>query len=130
MRFFEWAKDGGPKSPVDAYFLIECKKLFSIAILKFNRGGRENYHTHAFHALTWFLFGDLIEEDFSGVYYTYQKSVFPKITLRNKNHRVFAYKNSWCFTIRGPWKDIWTEHTPEGKKIIFTHGRKEISERL
>jgi len=47
MRLFQKAKDGGPESPVDGYFLIEIKSLFSIALLKFNNGGRENYHTHA-----------------------------------------------------------------------------------
>ena len=55
MKLFSKCKDGGKESPVDGYFLIECKGLFSVALLKFNKGGREAYHTHAFDAYTWFL---------------------------------------------------------------------------
>jgi hypothetical protein len=128
MKFFKKAKDGGPDSPVDGYFLIELKGLFSIALLKFNKGGRENYHTHAFHALTWFLFGDLVEEDISGDEYRYTRSLKPKLTPRDKNHRVRAAKDSWCFTIRGPWVDSWTEDTPSGKTITLTHGRIVVNE--
>ena len=127
MRVLEKAKDGGSESPVDAYFLLEVKSLFSIALLKFNKGGRENYHTHAFDALTWFLFGDLVEEDISGETYKYSFSILPKITKREKNHRVKTNKDSWCFTIRGPWVDYWTEDNPNtNETITFTHGREVV----
>lgn len=125
MRILSKAKDGGPESPVDAYFIIEAKKLFSICILKFNKGGREAYHTHAFNALTWFLRGELYEENFDGTTLKYKRSLWPKITKRDKNHRVFAARTSWCISIRGPWKEIWTEHR-DGKEVFLTHGRKEI----
>ena len=121
------AKDGGPDSPVDAYFLIECKSLFSIALLKFNKGGREQYHTHAFNAYTWFLSGSMYEECIDGSLYKYEKGLFPKITRRCKNHRVRASENSWCITVRGPWIDTWTEHSDDKTiKTTLTHGRKII----
>lgn len=130
MRFFEKAKDGGDESPVDAYFLCEIKPLFSIALLKFNEGGRENYHTHAFNALTWFITGDLVEQDVSGKTYKYGLSLLPKVTKRSKNHRVVAHKDSWCLTIRGRWVDTWTEYNePSNKTITLTHERKVIAER-
>lgn len=128
MRLFNKAKDGGPKSPVDAYFLIERKSLFSIALLKFNKGGREEYHTHAFNAYTWFLFGDLVEEDVSGISFTYKRGILPKITLRSKNHRVRANKTSYCLTIRGPWCQTWYEVSDDKSlKTTLTHGRKVVS---
>ena len=127
MRFFQKVKDGGPESPVDAYFLFEIKNLISVAVLKFNEGRRENFHTHAFNAYTWFLSGELYEETIDGSVYRYTKSIFPKITRREKNHRVLAKRDSWCFTVRGPWKDTWTETNPENKEITtLTHGRKII----
>jgi len=126
MRILQKVKDGGPTSPVDSYTLVEIKSLFSVMALKFNKGGRENYHTHAFNAFTWFIAGNLIEEDISGTAYRYKRSIFPKLTKRTKNHRVKALKDSWCFTIRGPWEDVWTEHTAEMKKVKLTHGRKVI----
>lgn len=125
MRFFEKVKDGGPTSPVDGYVLIELKGLFSIMLLKFNKGVRHAYHTHAFNAWTWFLSGEMIEESLDGEQLKYTKALSPKTTLRNKNHRVRAIKDSWCFTIRGPWVSTWTEDL-EGSTITLTHGRNIV----
>lgn len=125
MKILKWAKDGGPESPVDAFFVVEIKSLFSIAVLRFNYGSREAFHTHAFNALTWFIRGDLVEQDVSGDYYVYKRSILPKLTRRTKNHRVIAIETSWCFTLRGPWQKTWTE-TQDGKSIVLTHGRKQV----
>lgn len=125
MKFFSRSKDGGPESPVDAFFFVEIKSLFSIAVLRFNYGSREAFHTHAFNALTWFIRGDLVEQDVNGDYYVYKRSILPKLTRRTKNHRVIAVETSWCFTLRGPWQKTWTE-TKDGKSIVLTHGRKRV----
>ena len=129
MRFLSKAKDGGPDSPVDAYFLVEIKGLFSIALLKFNRGGREAYHTHAFNALTWFLSGFMIEENLVGDTTVYHRGFYPKVTLRKRMHRVVACEDSWCFTIRGPWSKTWEEYSPKLKRFTrFKHGRVVVDE--
>ena len=126
MRILEKVKDGGPESPVDAYFLIESKRFGSIALLKFNKGRREAYHTHAFNAWTWFLGGCMWEQTFQyGNVTSYRRALKPKVTKRKDNHRVIALEDSWAFTIRGPWADTWTEDTAT-KHTVFTHGRKEI----
>ena len=125
MKFFSRSKDGGPESPVDAFFLFEIKSLGSIALLRFNRGGREAFHTHAFHALTWFISGELVEQDIDGSYHIYRRSLLPKLTRRSKNHRVVAYRDSWCFTVRGPWASTWTEDD-ETHHTTLTHGRKIV----
>lgn len=126
-QFFSKAKDGGPNSPVDGYFLFEIKGLCSVALLKFNKGTREQFHTHAFNALTWFISGNLVEEKVNGDLYLYKRSIFPKITLKSNNHRVIALKDSWCLTIRGSWDNMWTEYDKKtGKTTYLTHGRKEI----
>lgn len=103
MKFLTKCKDGGPESPVDAYVLVEIKGLFSIMLLKFNKGQREAFHTHA---LTWFLSRKMQEEKIGGEVHQYQRSLVPKVTRKDNNHRV---KDSWCFTLRGPWQDTWTE---------------------
>lgn len=126
MKFFKKAKDGGPESPVDAYFLFEIKSIGSIAILKFNKGAREAFHTHAFTALTWFIAGDLVEEKIDGTKTVYTRSIFPKITRKDNNHRVIAEETSWCFTVRGPWQNTWTEDH-NGKTTTLTHGRVVVS---
>lgn len=128
MRLFSKRKDGGPTSPVDGYFLIEIKGLFSIALLKFNKGRREAYHTHAFNALTWFISGELVEERFDGTLTVYERSLLPKVTLKDNNHRVKALENSWCLTIRGPWGRTWIESDKTTQtRTTFSHGRVVVS---
>ncbi len=130
MRLFSKCKDGGPDSPVTAYFLIECKALFSIALLRFDEGGREQYHTHAFNALTWFICGDMYEQKFGRGGYIYKRNFLPKFTPRTKNHRVRAAETSWCLTLRGPWSKTWTEDDElAGVHTVFTHGRKIVSQK-
>ena len=47
------------------------------------------------------------------------------MTKKDKNHRVKANKDSWCFTLRGPWDRIWTEYEEFSEvTTFFTHGRK------
>lgn len=128
MKILKWSKDGGPESPVDAFFVVEIKSLFSVALLRFNEGGREAFHTHAFNAWTWFISGDLVEEDINGEFHIYERNILPKITRRTKNHRVIANKTSWCITVRGPWSDTWTEDT-ETHHTVLTHGRRIVERR-
>lgn len=125
MKLFSKAKDGGRESNVDGYFLFEFKGLFSVALLRFNKGCREAYHSHAFNAYTWFLFGDMIEQDISGATLEYKQALKPKYTPRQKVHRVLANRNSWALTIRGKWADQWFEMI-DGKKVILAHGRKVV----
>ena len=131
MRVFEKCKDGGKDSPVDAYFLFEIKKFMSIALLKFNKGGRENYHSHAFHALTWFICGDMKEERITEngvVTKKYKRSFIPKFTSRENLHRVSANKDSYAFTIRFNWKDSWIEYNEKkNQTITLTNGRKVVN---
>lgn len=125
------AKDGGSESPVDGFFLIEWKNLFSIVVLRFNRGGREDFHSHAFNAFTWFLKGDLVEEDVDGSFLRYKRALKPKYTPREKVHRVKANKDSWCISIRGKWVDQWFEvNDSKTMKTTLTHGRKIVKQEV
>jgi hypothetical protein len=124
-RLFYVKPDGGKDSGVTAYFLIEWKPVFSIGILHFKPGTREAYHSHAFNALTWWLKGKVIEEKLNGENKRYYASFIPKFTSRSNFHKVYAYKDTYALTFRGPWKDTWEEYKG-GKHITLTHGRKEI----
>ncbi len=130
MRFFYKGKDGGPESPVTGYWLIEIKSLFSIVLLKFEDGTRETYHTHAFNAFTWFIKGELWEERIfpkMQIRNLYIRSLFPKYTQRDNLHRVCSKGVSWCFSIRGPWSNYWTEYNDKtGETISLTNGRKIV----
>lgn len=129
MKFFSIAKDGGPKSHVTGYWLIEVKWLFTVVLLRFAQGTREAYHSHAFNALSWFLSGEVEERLFgSPVVRTWKPSFRPKWTPRSCFHKVYAKRTTWCLSIRGPWQWTWREYIPAtGEMHTLTHGRKVMS---
>lgn len=127
MKLFKKGFDGGSQSNVTGYWLIEIKPLFSIVLLRFGKGSREAYHTHAFNALTWFIKGEVEEIHNSGKRITWKPSLKPKITKRECYHKVFAKDTTWALSIRGPWVDTWKEFRERSnKEVTLTHGRKEI----
>lgn len=139
MKFFSKAKDGGPESPVDGYFLIEIKSLFSIVLLHFNPGTREAFHSHAFNAVTLWLRGKVTEEarpeDKRGVLAPYVETANwqsgqVKYTPRELMHRIVTPKSgAWALSFRGPWSNTWQEYKPAtGETITLTHGRKIVTE--
>lgn len=117
--------DGGKDSGVTAYFLIEWKPVFSIAILHFKPGTREAYHNHAFNALTWWLKGNVTELSLDKTERHFKPSLKPKFTPWNNFHKILAHENTYALTLRGPWYDWWMEFK-DGKFTMYTHGRKEI----
>lgn len=130
MRFMEKVKDGGPNSPVTAYVLIEIKPLFSIMLLHFPKGEmREKFHSHAFHAITLWLKGKVVEENFHN--YSTPDLTFKagqlKFTDKDTIHRVRAVEDTWALTFRGPWRNWWVEYDKAKMQATYlTHGRKEI----
>jgi hypothetical protein len=135
-RIFYKKYDGGRESGVTGYMLIEWKKVFSIGLLHFKKGSRENYHSHAFNAISWWLKGCVEEDSLKykvsngekvNTYKVFAPSIKPKITMRNKLHRVVALEDTYAITFRGPWEDTWYEETTDGDIIRYTHGRKIIT---
>lgn len=127
MKLISSGKDGGQKSTVVGFWLIEIKWLFSIVLLRFEKGSREAYHTHAFNALTWFLSGEVDEYHKDGRILKWRPSFLPKYTPRNCFHKVYGIKRTYALSIRGPWCDYWKEYLPDSnKEITLTHGRKEV----
>jgi quercetin dioxygenase-like cupin family protein len=124
MKLFSKAPDGGKDSGVTGYFLVEIKPLFSIVLLKFNKGTREAYHNHAFNAVTFWLKGDVYEHILDGGIKQWIAGDI-KYTSRKCFHKIQACDTTWAISIRGPWKNSWKE-SRLGKLITLTHGRKEI----
>lgn len=129
MKFFHRAKDGGPKSTVVGYWLAEVKRLFSVALLRFANGSRDEYHSHAFNSVSWVLWGTLIEEHLDGRIEVHVPSLFPIITRRDTFHRVVSLGTTWVFTLRGPWARTWYEYDPlTDRTVILRNGRVVVNE--
>jgi hypothetical protein len=128
MKFFSKAPDGGADSGVTGYFLVEVKSLFSVVLLRFSKGTREAYHSHAFSAFTVWLKGSILEHDVNGAKPPkFFGSGHWKYTPREKFHKVEALETSWALSFRGPWSDTWQEHK-DGKFVTLTHGRQVVKE--
>ena len=127
MRIFYKGKDGGSKSTVTGYWLIEWKQLFSVCLLHFEGKSREAYHTHAFNAISWVIKGRLTEHLICGKVVKYCPSLFPIVTLKNRFHKVDSDGSTWVLTFRGPWASTWKEWLPSKRRFAtLTHGRKEV----
>lgn len=126
-RFSLKKSDGGKDSGVNGYLFFEWKPVFSFGFLRFNPGTRENFHSHAFNAITWWLLGEVEEEVWKGKNKVFGPSIVPKITPRDNIHRVKGIKPTWAITFRGPWRDEWFEIDKNGEKIILTNGRKIVN---
>lgn len=131
MKFLSKAKDGGPDSNVTGYWLVECKSLFSIVLLRFDKGSREAYHNHAFSAISWILKG-LIKEDLihSNIPKYLSPRVLPVYTSRKCFHKVTGITDTtWVLSFRGPWNKHWREYSPiTGTFTTLTNGRKIVNE--
>lgn len=128
MRFLWRGKDGGPKSTVTGYWLAEIKRLFSVALLRFSNGSRDEYHSHAFNSVSWVLWGALVEEHLDGRIEVHRPSLWPVVTRRDTFHRVISLGTTWVFTLRGPWTPTWREYDPEADRYTtLAHGRREAA---
>lgn len=134
MKFLETTKDGGAESTVWAHWLIELKGLFSVALLRFEHGTRDAYHSHAFDCVSWVLSGELHEQHYpcnSGRLDIHRAGLTPIVTRRNTYHRVRSIGRTWVLTFRGPWSKTWREAVPDGEggyaERKLAHGRREVA---
>lgn len=126
IEIFKKSYDGGKDSGVTGYWLIEWKSGISIVLLRFGKGSRDAFHSHAFHALTWWISGKVKEEFVDGSKVKkWKPSFIPKFTPRGCFHKIIAKKVSWAISIRGPWSKTWKEHK-DGETYTLTHGRERV----
>lgn len=132
MKLFFKRTDGGPETNVIGYWLIEWKSVFSIALLRFSKGSRENYHSHAFNAISWILSGQLLEHRIFPEQRQSSRwmepSLLPVYTGRDNLHKVFGQAPvTWALTFRGPWSKTWKEYNAKSDTITtLTHGREVV----
>jgi len=126
VKLFKKAKDGGPESMVTGWWLVEAKRLLSVALLKFADGSRDAYHSHAFASLNWVIKGRVMEHMLDGRVIEHGPSLLPVLTRRDTFHKVVSEGTTWVFTIRGPWAATWQEWVRGQWPVTLTHGRKEV----
>lgn len=128
ILFCESGKDGGPESRVFGFWLFRWKRLCTIALLRFEDGTRDAFHSHAFNSVSWVLKGKLHEDHFEGGHSQVHKpGPIPILTKRDTFHRVTSIGRTYVLTFRGPWAKTWNEYIPLTRKhVTLTHGRKVL----
>jgi hypothetical protein len=117
-------KDGGKESHVTGWF-FEIKRLFTVALLRFDPGTREDYHDHAFDCVSLIVGPGFLEEKFLGGDIRLHKAGKVLVTRRHHFHKVYSHGTTWVLTVSGPWRQTWHEQVG-GKVITLTFGRKVV----
>lgn len=108
------------------WWIIEIKWLFSIVILQFTPGCRENFHTQPFNSLTWWM--SEAEEHTPNSKKSLKPGWIPTYTPRDKLHRINTETTTWAISIRGKWVDTLKEYNENTKTTIeYSHHRKITS---
>lgn len=118
------------KQEVSQFVIFEFKWLFSIIIFYFHKcdDSQDRFHTHAFNALSFKLFGEydehILDDESNGSYHTERRTQVVKYFPRDSYHRI-ANSNGCCtLLLSGPWKKHWKEYV-DGNVIHYTWGRKK-----
>lgn len=120
---------------VSQFVAFECKWLFSIIIFYFHKSesSQDRFHTHAFNALSFKIFGEydehiLLSEETGSFEVKRRKRIFQYFP-RNSYHRIAESNGCMTLLLSGPWKKNWKEYI-DGKVVHYNWGRNGEKETL
>lgn len=103
------------KQIVSQFVIFECKYLFSIIIFYFHRcdSTQDRFHTHAFNAVSFKLFGQyteyLLDENTMKTSKRIRKN-FIQYFPRNSFHMIGNSTGCMTILLSGKWKKQWKEY--------------------
>lgn len=92
--------------------ILEWKKLFSIKLFNFHKtDGKQDFHTHAFNAVSILLSGDYLEEvvDYNTITPLKRSRKRFLFIPENQYHRITKSDGCRTLLITGPWGDTFKE---------------------
>ncbi len=112
------------------FVLFEHKLLFGIIFFHFRGKKQDRFHTHAFNAVSFKLWGRYTEGIFDPttkeIRYEVRTKIF-KYFPRDSYHSINESDGCCTMLIQGPWKKTWKEYKDE-KETTLTWHRKEIND--
>lgn len=115
---------------VSQFVFFECKYLFSIILFYFHKsnGSQDRYHTHAFNAHSFKLFGEyteyLLEDEVSGKFQTNRRVKTYQYFPRDSYHKIGNSNGCATILFSGPWKETWKERYVDGEVKNLKWNRK------
>lgn len=114
------------------FVLFEHKKLFGIIFFYFKGKMQDRFHTHAFNAVSFKLWGTYMEGIFDiktkKAKYEMRRKVI-KYFPRDSYHSINESTGCCTMLIQGPWRETWKEYK-NGKEVTLTWHRKEMYETI
>lgn len=117
---------------VREFTILEYKPWFSIKLFWFKKssGVQDRFHTHAFNAYSFLLYGDYTEECIEdGRIVQKPRSRSRTILIpKDQYHRITRSTGCWTLLVTGPWGDYFKELRNKGsyyQEVECTHGRKD-----
>lgn len=113
---------------VSQFVLFEHKRLFSIIFFYFHKseGSQDRFHTHAFNAISFKLFGRyteyILEDEKLGTFHTKERKKIIQYFPRDSYHKIGNSKGCATILFSGPWKKTWKEYH-NGKIKRYTWNR-------
>ena len=114
---------------VSQFVIFECKWLFSIIIFYFHKceESQDRFHTHAFNALSFKLFGEydehILDNELTGDYHIERRKSIIKYFPRDSYHRIANSDGCCTLLLSGRWKKYWKEYI-DGEVVYYGWGRK------
>jgi hypothetical protein len=114
---------------VTQFVVFECKWLGSIIFFYFHKSNKpqDRFHTHAFNALSFKLFGEydehILDDELTGEFRVERRNQFIKYFPRNSYHRIANSNGCLTLLFSGPWKKHWKEYI-NGTIVHYSWGRK------
>jgi hypothetical protein len=110
FSFFRYNRFNFGDQPVSQFVILEWKHLFSIIIFYFHRseGSQDRFHTHAFNALSFKIFGQYTEyvlsSESANDYIEKRRTQFFKYFPRNSYHKIGNSNGCMTLLLSGRWK--------------------------
>lgn len=117
---------------VTQFVIFECKYLFSIIIFYFHKceTSQDRFHTHAFNALSFKLFGEytefILEDERTGAYSTKRRDKCVAYFPQRSYHKIGESNGCATILLSGPWKRYWKEYK-DGEIIEYNWNRKQTN---
>jgi len=129
FSFLKYNKFTFGNQVVSQFVIFECKWLFSIIFFYFHKSdsSQDRYHTHAFNALSFKLWGKYTEylllDESSGAFRVRQRTNIFQFFPRDSYHKIGDSNGCCTMLLSGPWKNNWKEWI-NGTVVHYTWGRE------
>lgn len=129
FSFLKYNKFMFGNQTVSQFVIFECKYLFSIIIFYFHKSesSQDRFHTHAFNALSFKLFGEyseyILDNEETGEFHLERRTQFFKYFPRDSYHKIGNSNGCATLLLSGPWKRTWKEYI-SGSVVEYDWGRE------